>query len=330
MDKSGARAFVYAKASGALSKAFIGERANLLFQAKTLTELWTLLFNTPSPMVPEVMLAEEIEKKAFSDFIKKFTGLISQFDKPDDFLISQFFVYEVENLKSIGDTLCSGSKVMPQLYELGQYSKLHYDQWPNLEKITKGTEYEWFKSVPGIHEQAKTEYELDIQAVKHIWNSVKDLKTEAGEVCRQMIFEELDLQNVVWALRLKLNYGFSDQEVTERLMYVSEGPGPKDPLCVNALHVLSKNPEDYSDWTKWTYKNYVNPRDGSDLWKIDPSWIEKVSLKNRYKKALSLFHNYPLTSEALIGWFKVRQYELNYIRMAVEAIRLNESLAPEV
>ncbi|MCF0243053.1 MAG: V-type ATPase subunit [Treponema sp.] len=330
MDKSAARAYVYAKASGSLGKSFIGERANSLFQAKSLSELWNLLFNSQSPMIPEVLLAEEIENKAFSEFIKKYSGFLNQFDKPDDYLLSQFIIYEVENLKTLGDTLCSGKKEKPKFYELGSFSKLNYDAWPELSHITKGTEYEWFNVVPGIHEQALTEYKLDIQAVKHIWNSVSKLKTEAGKIVRKIIFYEFDIQNIVWALRLKLNYGYSDEEVIQRLMFVTEKPSLKDPLCANAIKVLSKNPEQYSDWENWVYSGYINPKESNDLWKIEPSWIEKKARSVQNRKALMLFHNYPLTSESLFGWFKVKQYELGLIRMAVESIRLNETVALEV
>ena len=62
MDKSGADAFVYAKASGMLAKSFVGPRTQLIFEAKKLSELWSLLFSEEVPLIPEVLLAKEIEK----------------------------------------------------------------------------------------------------------------------------------------------------------------------------------------------------------------------------------------------------------------------------
>ena len=46
MDYSSASAYVYAKACGILGKSFIGEKAQSLFDVKTLSELWELVFNT--------------------------------------------------------------------------------------------------------------------------------------------------------------------------------------------------------------------------------------------------------------------------------------------
>ena len=40
MDKSGADAFVFAKANGILGKSFVNSRARLLFGQKSLADLW--------------------------------------------------------------------------------------------------------------------------------------------------------------------------------------------------------------------------------------------------------------------------------------------------
>ena len=66
MDKSGAGAYIFAKANGILGKSFTGKRANLLFGQKSLAELWTLIFRSQPPLVPEVLLSQQIEEKAFS------------------------------------------------------------------------------------------------------------------------------------------------------------------------------------------------------------------------------------------------------------------------
>ena len=48
MDKSGAGSFIYAKASGIIGKSFVGPRAQYLFEQKSLSDLWTLLFQVLS------------------------------------------------------------------------------------------------------------------------------------------------------------------------------------------------------------------------------------------------------------------------------------------
>ena len=80
LDRSAASSFVYAKASGLLSKSFVGDNAGKLFSVQSLRELYTLLFEGEVPSVPEVLLSKEIEEKAekkaddgiatFDDFMK--------------------------------------------------------------------------------------------------------------------------------------------------------------------------------------------------------------------------------------------------------------------
>ena len=69
MDKSTAVCFGYAKAAGLLRKAFVKDRARLLFEQESLADLWTLLFKQPAPLVPETLLARQIEERAFSNFL---------------------------------------------------------------------------------------------------------------------------------------------------------------------------------------------------------------------------------------------------------------------
>ena len=64
MDSSSASAYVYAKACGMLAKSFIGARKDKLFEVSALADLWTLLFNCEVPLVPEALLAKQIEEKA--------------------------------------------------------------------------------------------------------------------------------------------------------------------------------------------------------------------------------------------------------------------------
>ena len=77
LDKSAASSYVYARASGLLSKSFVGANANRLFSVQSLRELYTLLFDSEIPSVPEVMLAKEIEVKAAENFITLYKSLLS-------------------------------------------------------------------------------------------------------------------------------------------------------------------------------------------------------------------------------------------------------------
>lgn len=321
MDNQGALTFSYAKACGILGKSFVNSRANLLFEQNSLSDLWTLIFKTPVPLMPERLLAEEIEKQALNQLIKQFSFFISQFDKPDSILIEQFKIFEIENLKEIGDSLCSGETVCPPLVDLGKYSSLHTEFWPNLAKITKGTEFEWYNTVPRVHEQQQRDFALDLYLVKSYWKEINKFRGEEKEAHLKLFLDEYVIKNVIWALRLLVYYEMDSEEIVKNLFYV-ENLNELDPVAGPAIRALRKNPTVYSDWTNWEFADLLNPNDAGE-WKIDPVWIENKALQKRQKLADFVFRQYPMSSAALVAWFKLKRYELVCIKIAVESARLN-------
>ena len=323
MDKCGANAFVFAKANGILGKSFINNRAQLLFGAKSLGELWTLIFRTQPPLVPEVILSQQIEEKAFSDFINNYVNFISMYDKPEKVLIDQLLLFEGENLKEISASLCKGEQKLPKLIELGKYSSLDYKSWPDIKKITKGTAFSWYNELPGIHEQQKLDFKIDIQVCRHLWESAQKESGEAKEALLEIYRQEFIIKNIVWVLRLRLFYNMKSQDIVKNLIYVTDKPGHSDPVAAPALKILDWPLDEYEVWGKWKYSSLVNPHIDGQVWQIDPIWIETRNRMEINKKASKLFHQFPSDSCFLIGWYKMKDFELSCIRPAVESIRLN-------
>lgn len=323
MDKSGASAYVFAKANGILGKSFVNNRASLLFGQKSLSELWTLLFKTQPPLIPEVMLSQAIEEKAFSDFIENYINFINQYDNPDPVLVNQLLLFEAENLKEIGAALCKGEQKMPSLVNLENFSVLNYKAWPDVKKITKGTDFSWYNHVPGIHEQRELDFKLDIQVCRHLWDAVALEKGEAAEALRDIYRQEFIVKNIVWVLRLRLYYKMTNDEIAANLIYVTDKPGKNDPVSAPALRILDWPLDEPDYWFDWKYSSLVNPHVDGQIWQIDPVWIEKRNRVEINRKASKLFHQFPSEPCALIGWYKMKNFELSCIRTAVESVRLN-------
>ena len=323
MDKSGADAFVFAKANGILGKSFVNNRARLLFGQKSLADLWTLIFKSQPPLVPEVMLSQQIEEKAFQTFIEQYITFINQYDHPDQVLVDQLSLFEVENLKQIGSALCNGETSLPAIMDLGKFSTLNYKAWPDIKKITKGTAFSWYNHVPDIHEQRELDFKLDIQVCRHLWHSLENEKGEAAEALRELYRQEFIIKNVVWVLRLRLYYEMKNEEIMNHLIYVTDKPGRSDPIASAAIKVLDWPLDEAAPWLNWKYASLVNPYIPGQLWQIDPVWIEKRSRVEINRKAQKLFHQFPSDSVFLIGWYKMKEFELGCIRTAVESVRLN-------
>lgn len=323
MDKSGAGAYIFAKASGNLGKSFTGTRVHQLFEQKTLQELWTLLFKEQVPMVPEVLLAQQIEDKAFTKFLNTYADFVNQYDNPDPLLMDLLFIYEAENLKEIGAALCNGEQKLPPVKKLGSASILKYSAYPDIAKITRGTPFAWFNHVPELHEQHEMDFKLDLQVVRHLWNSLDNQKGEEKDALINLLKTEFILKNIVWALRLRIYYKMEKDDIIKKLIYVTNHPSAADPVAAPALKVLDMPLDEYGPWNEWKYQDLVNPHIDGEVWNVDPGWIENKAKAKLNRMALNMFHQYPMTTASLVGWYKIKEYELSCIRTAVESIRLN-------
>jgi hypothetical protein len=59
-----------------LASSFVASRLNRLFEAHSLHELWTLVFDDEVPAVPEMLLAKKIEAEAEKRFVADYTKLL--------------------------------------------------------------------------------------------------------------------------------------------------------------------------------------------------------------------------------------------------------------
>ena len=133
LDKSAASSYVYARASGLLSKSFVGANANRLFSVQSLRELYTLLFDSEIPSVPEVMLAKEIEVKAAENFITLYKSLLSEFESPSPILSEILSFYEYEN-SEVSDSESDKARILALWKAV---SSLRGSDRANLEQLYK-------------------------------------------------------------------------------------------------------------------------------------------------------------------------------------------------
>ncbi len=323
MDYSGASAYIYAKVCGLLSRAFVGENSVRLFNAKSLTELWDILFKSPCPQIPEQLLANKIENTAVDKFISDYVSLLQLYSHPDKFLVELLGRYEVTNIKVMSAALSLGEQTMPRVVNLRQYELLNFSAWPNLKKITEKSSFSWYDHVPTPEERQQMDYRLDLQEIRALWKSVTKISDSSRKPLIDYFTEEYKIQNMLWALRLKVYYEMSDEEIIKNLFYISDKPSEDDPLCQAALEILKKSPDDYADWKKWRYASYLNPHEEGQLWKIDPMWIEQKLRIGEVHRAKKVLHAFPLTYASLVMFFRIKLQEINAIRAATEALRLN-------
>ena len=323
MDKSAADAYVYSKASGMLASSFVGSRAVRLFNVHTLQELWGLLFSQEVPVVPETMLAKAIEIQAQKKFIAEFKSLIGNYSKPSDIYIALLHSYDYENIKEIGAALCFNEAKMPEVADISPFNFINYNKWPKIEEMTANSVLSWYNKIPLVSEQQKNDYRIDSSYIQEIWESCKKIKASCRQVVTNLFLEKIRLTNVLWALRLKIYYGMSTDEIINHLAYSSDERDLHDSFIQDALKILDWEPDNWEHWKDWKHAELLNPHEEGVVWNVDPRWIHNAYSKSYVRKAYRLFHLYPFTECPLVCWFIVKQNELDNIRTASESIRLN-------
>ncbi len=323
MDRSSATDYVYAKSQGMLSKSFVGPRKINLFTAKTLSDLWRLLFDTASPLLPESMLAKAIEEEAEKKFINDYITLLSSYDEPDTIAVHLLRFYDYQNIKEINSAILRGVKTLPKIADIGMYSQLEYDNWPTISKITKNSDFSWLETVPTRETQKDVDSRLDIQYTKTLWNSISLLPPQERPAVKKLIKEHIILQNILWAIRLKIYYGFTYDSIVEQLVFADDSHPKSDILAGPALIVMDKQTDSWDNWQDWKYVDLLNPNDEGSVWKIDPTWLQNSINVHLNKMAYKAFRKHFTSAHILVSWFKIKEYELNCIRTCVEGLRLN-------
>lgn len=323
MDKSAADAYVYSKASGMLANSFVGPRANRLFNVRTLQELWALIFANEVPVIPETMLARELQVQANKKFILEFKSLINNYSKPSDIYVTLLHSYEYDNIKAIGSALAFKENDMPQIADVSPFNFINYNKWPNLKEMTANSVLSWYNKVQLVSEQQKNDYRIDNLYVQELWESCNKIQSSCRQVVKDLFFKKICMDNVLWALRLKIYYGMNSKEIVNHLAYSSDEHSMNDIFIQDALKILDWEADDWEKWKNWKYAELLNPHEEGVVWNVDPRWIYNVCKRNYVKKAYRLFHLYPFTECPLVCWFIIKQNELDNIRTASESLRLN-------
>lgn len=326
MDKSGAASYVYAKACGMLGKAFIGKNAVRLFNAKSLADLWSLIFTEPVPVVPEMLLANQIEHEAVKRFVSQYSHLLENYTVPDSFPVELLRRYEVENLKVLAASISLGETKCPRLVDIGKYRLLDYSGWPELSRITKNSPFEWYNSVPKIAARQKLDYALDLQEIRTLWAALKKVNDGTKEVLTDFFRGVYSIKNLLWALRLRVYYKFKKDAVIGNLFYVGNAPSKDDPICGYAYEILDWDLDSYPAWNGWKFAGYLNRHEEGEVWRIDPMIVEQNFRYLETAKMRKLFHQYPMTDVTLVMFFKMKQQELDCIRAATERLRLHADI----
>ena len=320
MDRVGADAFVYAKASGMYSKAFIGRRAKKLFEQSHVSDLWGILFTDEVPIVPEGRLAQLLERRIAERTASSFLSILSLYDRPDPLSLAYFSLYDCLNIKNACHMLPDAER--PYFIDTKPFSRINIAAWPNFAAMTAQSPYRWFNRVPESAEQLAWENRLDRQYYSSIWEALRKLSRRDREAVEGQVIDEIVLQNIVWAMRLRVYYKKTEDEIIPTLAGVDGPAGMKKDVADPAIAILGKPLDSLDAWQGWKYASLLNPASPEGFWELDPRFFDLQRIRRLYMSAIRYFHKDQFTVGMLVMFFRICRLEEYVIRTAVEGIRM--------
>ena len=328
MDKSAADSYVYARASGILASSYVGQRARQLFSFNSLQELWSFVFKKELPVVPETLFAKKLEEEAFDAFISQFRELCANYAKPDPLVNALLHKYDYENLKAFGAAAVMGEKNPPSIKKITPFNLLDYSKWPNIKQITENSPLSWYNGMDSLAEQFDKNYRLDCQYTQELWEAVMASPAVCRASIRRLVGQKLSLDNVVWALRLRVYYNMTREQILGLLAYSdSDARSVNDVLVSEAVKTLDWDVSDYGKWKNWKHRDLLNPYEEGVAWTADPGWIANAYKPVYVRNAFRLFHMYPGSVCSLLCWFIIKRNEYENIITAAESLRLGADSA---
>ena len=328
MDRSAADAYVYAKVCGIISKSYSGINAEKLFAVKSLSELYSLLFDGEVPAVPETLLAKEIEKQAEEHFVRDYESLLNCYEKPEKLLVHLLQYYDYKNLQEIAGALCMQETEEPELTDLRNYALLNYKAWPDIKKITENSPLSWYNRIPDITEQQLMDTKLDFQYLRELWEYASKMPYSIRKDILNVFALEFSFNNILWAIRLRYYYEMPVEEILTHLFFKDTELKKKkkkagtDLFAGEAVKLLEKDMKNFDDWKDWKYRDFLNPNEEGVLWEIDPPWLESKIHQTMIKNYSLELHKFPLSPMVLVCYFKIKENELDNIRRITEGLRL--------
>ena len=139
----GERAYAYAKACGIISKSFVGKRIHNLEGVSRLSELDKTIFPDAPENLPERELLVNIEGRIINRAVNSIIAIADCFSHPPEFLTLLIRSYEYADLKSVLFAFQAKEKTAPVHTDIGHFQTVHFNAWPNIEAMIKGTDFEF-------------------------------------------------------------------------------------------------------------------------------------------------------------------------------------------
>jgi hypothetical protein len=310
--------YVYSRVCGSLSRAFIGRRAVELARLGRITELWRVLFGESPPIMPEAALVAAAERRAVTESLGGFRDLAARLRADEPFFAALRRKTEFARVKrillAVGGTAKPSEELPPSdepLLEPG----FNEAGFPDIGKMFANTRYAWIDQA-ALNDLPSTENRLDRQFYSELWTELQRLPRRKAGALPRLVREEIELENVVWALRLKRYYGMDRTNIEERLVRLAG----TDVVSV-ALSAVSFRFDQRDDWSGWAWERLLEGGEGGSFL-LDVRSLEAAAKRHLYRSVKRALHMFPFTYTPLYCYYKIKEYETAAVIGIIEGIHL--------
>ena len=330
MLRAGERAYGFAKAWGIIGKSFVGKRIFNLSGVNRLSDLDRLLFPHPRGDLPERELLVDLEARIVQRSVRQIMALVQAFVKPPNLLVRLIRSYEYGDMKAALNALAAGEAKSPGFTDIGRFRRVAFEAYPDVETMVKGTEFEVFlKDIRafmqgGLQSPQDTvalQIKLDTLYYTSLWKDLRALGSRERRTIEKILGEEIALRNAVWALRLRIYYDLSPEDIREKLI----APEYKT-LLAPAEDSLSRALDTRTDWRGWKYASLLNPEKPNEHWKADPRYLQNAASEYLYHLARMSFRHWPFSMDSIFCFIKLKQFEENLLTSVAEGLGMGMSI----
>jgi vacuolar-type H+-ATPase subunit C/Vma6 len=189
---------------------------------------------------------------------------------------------------------------------------------------------------------------LDQHYYTALWKALFLLPEGDRQTAEKILSDEISLKNASWALRLRVFYQLPDKTIKQYLVDIPEerhGPSARylrvwrhEPdwekksrevtasLVHEAIVSLDYQLDDYSDWSSWRWKDFLNPQVEGRHWQADPRFFQNAASRYLYNLARHNFRFNPSSLDTIFCFIKLKQFEEDILTSSVEGLGIGMSV----
>ena len=306
--------YIYARVCGAMNRSWAGPRSAELVRQTRLSDLWRILFNDASPSLPERFLLGVVEERLVKRSLEDFRKLADELQRDEPFFLALRRKAEFARVKRVLLAVKDAEPSCPPSEDPSLPDGFLAAAYPGLEAMFAEGRYSWIDN-ESIENLPAAENRLDRQYYEELWAAASSLPRPRRSGLPAMLRLEIELENVVWALRLARYYAMPAEMVRPLLVSL-----PDVDVTGAAMAALGFRMDRRQDWDGWKYEFLV---DGpAEPWNLDVRSVETGARRYLYKRARLALHMNPSSYAPLYCFFKLKELETAVVIGIAEGIHL--------